>query len=196
MSILVTGFKPFLSEKLNPSELLAQDLSKYFSGDVVSVVLPVEFKKSYEVLSGYLSSDEFDYVIMLGQAAGRDKVCLEKIALNWVQSEYPDETGVIPPIAEISSSHPLALMSSFPVDHIYEELHRKALPISISFSAGTYVCNELYFQVSANHPVKSVFIHVPLVKEQIQDNKPRPYMEYAQQLDILKQIINVLLSER
>ena len=49
MKILVTGFKPFLGEKINPSEMLAVELAKNFS-EITSLLLPVEFGKSFEIL--------------------------------------------------------------------------------------------------------------------------------------------------
>lgn len=196
MKILVTGFKPFLSEKINPSELLAQDLEKIFPDSVTSIILPVEFGRSYEVLKESLKAQSFDYVLMLGQAAGREKICLEKIALNWVQSESPDEANVTPKTQSISETLPLALMSSFPVDRVYQALANEGLPVSISFSAGTYVCNELYFNVSAFEAIRSVFVHVPLIAEQVSEDKPRPFVSYAVQLEVMQKMISVLLSEQ
>ena len=49
MKILVTGFKPFLGEQMNPSEILANELARKFS-EVQALILPVEFKKSFDIL--------------------------------------------------------------------------------------------------------------------------------------------------
>ncbi|AGH95155.1 pyroglutamyl-peptidase I [Pseudobdellovibrio exovorus] len=196
VKILVTGFKPFLSEKINPSELLATDLGKKFPNVVTSFILPVEFGRSYEVLKDVLKAEKFDYILMLGQAAGREKICFEKIALNWVQSESPDEANIVPSTRPIAAEQPLALMSSFPVDQVYQALQKEGLPVSLSFSAGTYVCNELYFKVSAFEDVKSVFVHVPLIEEQVKEDKPRPFIGYAEQLEVMQRMISVLLLEQ
>lgn len=192
MKILVTGFKPFLGESLNPSEHLAVELQKSFPY-VQSLILPVEFLQSFKLLEECLDRSHYDYVILMGQAAGRGAVCLEKLALNWAQSELADEAGVIPETGPISSQSELALMSKFPVDEIYKKLKIKSYPVELSFSAGTYVCNDLYFRVCEKYKdLKVVFVHVPLIKEQVTEAQPRSYIELTQQKEILKSLVQEL----
>lgn len=192
MKILVTGFKAFLGEQLNPSELLALELDKNFLF-VSSLVLPVEFSGSFDVLKDHLNNNQYDFVIMLGQAAGRTKISLEKVALNWVQTENKDESGKMPETGKIFNNEVLALMSQFPVDHVYAELKKAGYPVEISFSAGTYVCNDLYYRMCSAFPsVRSVFIHVPLIAEQVDEKLSRPFMDYKLQFNTLLALINVL----
>lgn len=192
MKILVTGFKAFLGEQINPSELLSIELAKNIPG-VNSLVLPVEFSESFNILKFHLDNKHYDYVIMLGQAAGRTKISLEKIALNWVQTESKDESGHLPDSGKILATQELALMSQFPIDHVYQELNKLGFPVEISFSAGAYVCNDLYFRMCSLLPkFKSVFIHVPLIKEQVKENNFRPYLDYELQLRTLSTTINLL----
>jgi pyroglutamyl-peptidase len=128
---------------------------------------------------------------MLGQAAGRKNICLEKIALNWRQSTQPDEAGYIPETTFIENGRELATMTKFPVDVVAQQLKQQGHPIEISFSAGTYVCNDLYFKTLTEFPnVKSVFIHVPLLPEQQKENDDRPVME----LDVMMKIIDSVLK--
>ena len=186
MKILVTGFKPFLGADTNPSEGLALRLSQSFSA-VEALVLPVEFGRSFEVLQAHLAGKNYGFIILLGQAAGRMKISFEKIALNWLQTEHPDEAGRFFETGEINAGEKLALMSSFEIDRIYSLLKAENLPVEISFSAGTFVCNELYYRtLSEVKNTKAVFIHVPLVRD----------MEMAQQYAILDRIISELLLER
>lgn len=194
VNILVTGFKPFLNEKTNPSELLSIELSKQFA-EVTSLILPVEFGNSFDVLKSHLDINNYDYIVMLGQAAGRDKVSLEKIALNWIQTEYQDESGMLPATGLILEDRPLALMCSFPVDEVYVELKKLNLPVEISFSAGTFVCNDLYFRFLERFvDQKSVFIHVPLIEEQIEEGEFRPYLSLDMQKNILLSLIRKILK--
>lgn len=192
MKILVTGFKAFLGEQLNPSELLSLELDKIFLY-VDSLILPVEFAESFNVLKNHLQGKHYDYVIMLGQAAGRTKISLEKIALNWIQTENKDESGKQPDAGKILNNESLALMSKFPVDQVYAELKKARHPVEISFSAGTYVCNDLYFRVCSGFPeLKAVFIHVPLIPEQVKEDTPRPSLDYNTQLGVISEIISSL----
>jgi pyroglutamyl-peptidase len=184
MKITVTGFRPFLGATSNPSEDLACELAQIFP-EVRAHVLPVEYGHSFELLRLYLQHDQPDYLIMLGQAAGRLKICFEKIGLNWVQSEHPDEAGRHLAAGPILIDQPLALMSEFPVDRVVSALKKENLPVDVSFSAGAFVCNDLYFRALAEFPDKKpVFIHVPLIKD----------MDFETQLNILKKTVSELLS--
>ncbi len=192
MKILMTGFKPFLGQKLNPSEWLVQEIQKK-DPSVRVLVLPVEFGKSFEVLKNIINEETPDFLIMLGQAAGRRNVCLEKIALNWVQSRNKDEAGFLPTTGPIVKDSELAMMTSFPVDQIFAYLIENKQPVEISFSAGTYVCNELYYHaLSQFKKLKSVFVHVPLLPEQLGVDDIRPSMKSDQQLLVVESIVKGL----
>lgn len=189
MKILVSGFKPFLGESVNPSEILANELSGLFK-NVESVILPVEFERSFQILEKSVDQIRPDYLIMTGQAAGRKNVCFEKIGLNWIQSQNQDEVGTLPRAGRILPHVDLALMTSFPIEKIFFELKKELLPVEISFSAGTFVCNELYFRVLNKFQfLKSVFVHLPLLPEQLKGNDSRPTLEKTQQLRILQKCI-------
>jgi pyroglutamyl-peptidase len=95
MKILISGFKPFLGESLNPSERLVQEIQKKYS-TISTIVLPVEFQAAFNHLKKKILEISPDVIIMLGQAAGRKNISLEKIALNWRESSQPDEVGYIP----------------------------------------------------------------------------------------------------
>lgn len=194
MKILVTGFKPFLGEKINPSQILAENISAEISG-VSCCVLPVEFQSAFEQLINKTKNNQFDFIILLGQAAGRSKISLEKIALNWLQTEHADESGVKPVTGFIFENRDLALMTEFPVDEVYESLKAEGYPVEISFSAGTYVCNNLYYKCLAeNLKAPVVFIHVPLCEEQIkfQNGEARPYLPLHQMQLTLTRTVELL----
>ena len=196
MKILVTGFKPFLGEALNPSEILSQDLQKHFS-EVRSLILPVEFENAFLKLEEHLKIYQYSYVILLGQASGRSKIGFEKIGLNWQQSEHADEKGYKPTTGEIHLGEVLALMSQFDVDSAVQSLKQDKKPVEVSFSAGTYVCNDLYYRALKQfNESKIVFVHVPMIKEQIKDSKTQPYLDYTDILDTLKKLIESLVVQK
>ena len=187
MKVLVTGFKPFLGEKINPSEMLALELAQNFP-EVEALILPVEFKKSFEILKQKLNSNSYDYLISIGQASGRSKIGFEKLGVNWVETEHKDESGSLPATGKIVEG-PLALMTDFPVQNIYQKLLQDGFPVEISFSAGTFVCNELYFRALHGFPgLKSIFIHVPLIESQALE-KQKPFLSYSDSLICLSQVL-------
>lgn len=186
--VLVTGFKPFLGEKINPSELLCEKIE-----NVEHLILPVEYQKSFEVLSSVVKNEPPEFLIMLGQASGRANICLEKIGLNWIQTRTADEAGFIPPVGMIDAKLPLAYLSTFPVDQIYYELKKKYPRLEISFCAGTFVCNQIYFKTLAEFPeVKSIFIHVPLLPEQLKQSDLRPSMSLQEMILFLNDLVDRL----
>jgi pyroglutamyl-peptidase len=162
-SILVIGFKPFLGGAVNPSQILALELAETNS-NVEALILPVEFGNSFEILKNHLKANKMpDYLVMIGQAAQRKKVCLEKIGLNWMQSENKDETGFLPKASALIANAPIALESIFPIEKCYLELLKSEEPVEVSFSAGTFVCNEVYFKAMYEFKnLKSIFVHVPV----------------------------------
>lgn len=191
MKILISGFKPFLGETINPSERLVLEVQKKYPA-ISTIVLPVEFETAFLNLKNKIQELSPDYLIMFGQAAGRKNICLEKIALNWRQSAQPDEAGYTPTTGLIDKDQSLAVMTEFPIDSSYSQLKDKQYPIEISFSAGTYVCNDLYFKVLTEFPnLKSVFIHVPLMEEQQRINDDRPVMHF----DVMMNVVEDLLKK-
>lgn len=185
--ILVSGFKPFLNEKINPSELLVEKLKVKYQG-LQAVVLPVEFDRAFIELQNQIEKGGVRFIIMFGQAGGRPNVCLEKIALNWNQTKLPDEAKFLPALGRIGDGE-LALMSSFPVDDCAEFLADRKLKVETSFSAGAFVCNNLYFKVLKNYPlIPAIFVHVPFLPEQGPVNYPK--MEFDLMEKTASEIIN------
>ncbi|MES2800994.1 MAG: pyroglutamyl-peptidase I [Bdellovibrionota bacterium] len=189
--ILVSGFKPFLNEKINPSELLVEKLKVNYK-DLKAVVLPVEFDRAYLELQKTIEAVRPKFVIMFGQAGGRPNVCLEKIALNWNQTKSADESKHIPQTGRIGDGE-LALMSTFAVDDLSVFLADRRLKTEISFSAGAFVCNNLYFKVLKNNPlIQSIFVHVPFLPEQGLPSHPK--MDFELMYETASQIVQFAKS--
>lgn len=189
--ILVSGFKPFSNEKINPSELLVEKL-KVKHQDLKSVILPVEFDRAYVELQKTIEQVNPKFVIMFGQAGGRPNICLEKIALNWNQTKSADESKFVPQTGRIANGE-LALMSTFLVDDLAAFLADRRLKIEISFSAGAFVCNNLYFKVLKNNPlIQSIFIHVPFLPEQGLASQPK--MDFEKMYETAEQIVQFAKS--
>lgn len=162
---LFTGFAPFLDHWQNPSLRVAQNLASHFGFGNQAIELPVVFGDSFNVLSRFLKNQETfpDQLWLFGLASNRAEICLERVALNWIETRFPDESGTRfdkpsfiydeAPEAIIQKDHPLFL-SRFESDSF-----------KISHSAGTFVCNELYFRTLiefADFRNQIIFVHVPL----------------------------------
>lgn len=127
------------------------------------MVLPVSYEKAYETLKGDIDSFQPDYVLALGLAAQRESIQLERIAINVDHSSQPDNLGVTKNHEPILSEGPDGLFSTLPLEQWLEYAQVKNYPVTLSNSAGTYVCNNLMYKLlyCSNKRYRSGFIHVP-----------------------------------
>ena len=192
--ILLTGFKPFLNEPINPSEILANKMAEIFP-DLSVLTLPVSYENSFAQLKKYWQSQgPFDGLVMLGQAGGRNSVCLERVAVNWCETSYADEDGVNLPVGPLLANAPSSYISSFFNSQWIDELS-KIGPTAVSFSAGTYVCNSLYYRALhelTKNQKPTLFVHVPYLPEQTKDKPQMPSMDLSTQQNIIKKIIELM----
>lgn len=171
--LLVTGFVPFLDFPVNPTEQMAQHVDGERIGDyqVVSAVLPVEFAKSASVLLKKYDKVQPDAVISLGLGAGRDRITPERIAINCNDGEA-DNSGVSNQDAYIVKGGPAGYFSTLPIRGMVNRLKEHHIPAEISNTAGTYLCNNVMYQMlhylhqeNRQHQVRAGFIHVPASHE-------------------------------
>ncbi len=170
MRVLLTGFEAFNHNALNPSQELLKSLSemqKALPRLVISgVVLPVTFKEAFEKAKEQVLRFNPDAVLSLGLAGGRAKMSLERIAINCIDAEIPDNIGAQPRDLKIEASGPAAYFSTLPLRQMLEAM--SAVPSEISNSAGTYVCNYLMYRLlhEFNYTSRmSGFLHLPYSSE-------------------------------
>lgn len=200
--ILVTGFLPFNGEKINPSEILLDWIKKDFSAlGVETLLLPVSFQSAPLLVENKLKETDFEHILMLGQAGGRHKVSLERVALNWTETVIPDENNFQPVMGKISDDGPEAIFTQAPVEVWKSELLAHGHPVEISLSAGGYVCNHLYFKTlqmlkAEGHSSKACFVHVPYLPEQIVGKPPHiPSMDFTTMQSVLYWLLNDILKK-
>lgn len=199
--ILLTGFEPFLGGPVNPSQILLENIKRdlTFNDQVHTLLLPVSFAKAPRLVAAAMAMQDYDCVLMLGQAGGRKNICLERVGLNWNETEKPDEDGSTPVRGTISSQAPPALFTTAPVEQWMQILKEHQIPVEISLSAGGYVCNNVYFktlQVLGSSPeTEACFIHVPYLPEQAEGKPDRPpAMELETMLKAVKLILSSILQ--
>lgn len=190
--VLVTGFEPFLGSSVNPSRELIRALTHESSlkDCIIPLVLPVSYRRSFPLLQSAWEAFEGGAILMFGQAGGRPKISLERVALNWWESALPDEDGQRPATGPISEGEPGASFCELPLDVWRDELEAIGIPCEVSLSAGGFVCNHLYHHVRrAMKDVPVLFVHLPFLPEQAAGGKPSldlAKMEQAARLLIQK----------
>lgn len=171
MKVLLTGFEPFGGESSNPSAEAVLQLCRQQPPAGISwqaLILPVEFKRSGELLHDAVCRLEPDLVVCVGQAGGRTALCLEQVAINLLEARIADNSGWQPSGEAVINDGPAAYFSNLPLKAIRAHLQQHGIPVQISYSAGTYVCNALMYQLMhmlsgspAPRGTRGGFIHIP-----------------------------------
>lgn len=192
MKILITGFDPFNKETVNPAYLAVSKLRNTYDDIILTKLeIPTSFSHSFEILSQELNND-YDAVIMVGQAGGRKEISLEKVAINYIDAKIADNDGLVISHQAINSNGKEAYFTTLPILKLLSDLEKESIPAKISYSAGTFVCNYLMYKVLEyfnTTNTKVGFIHVPYIKEQIKDDKT-PYMD----LDMITKALETIIK--
>lgn len=172
MKILVTGFDPFGGETVNPAwEAVSRLPAETGGAEIVKLQVPTMFGRAPEAVLREVERLRPDFVVSVGQAAGRTAITPERIAINCEEASIPDNAGFQPaggPVVEGGSDGYFSLL---PVKEMTAAIQAAGLPGKVSNTAGTYVCNHLMYHIlhacHTRYPgMRSGFIHVPCIPEQ------------------------------
>jgi len=194
--VLLTGFEPFGGASFNPSGAVVQAIAERgVDGiEIVTAILPVEFKRSAEMLVELISSHRPDVVISLGQAEGRDFIGPEQVAINLADGRIADNAGVKIENQSINPSAADGYFSTLPIRAIVDAISSLGIAAKISFSAGTFICNEVFFAAQSflqESEVISGFIHLPLAPNQATEFPGLPTMPLEDQVNAIEAAIKV-----
>ena len=173
--VLITCFEPFGGRGWNASfEAVAALPNAVGPFGLYRLCLPVEFGRAAELARAAMDGIHPSAVICVGEAAQRDAITPEMVALNLRYARIPDNAGYQPLDEPVVAGGENALFSTLPVRAMAEAIRAAGLPAEVSYSAGTYVCNDLFYLLLHHlhdSGVPAGFIHVPadgpLTAEQI-----------------------------
>lgn len=175
MKILVTGFDPFGGESVNPAyeavKLLPDVIGR---AEIFKLEIPTVFSLSGPAVEEGIRKYQPDVVICVGQAGGRASISVEKVAINFVDARIPDNNGEQPLDEPLQADGPAAYFATLPVKAMVQHVKEAGLPCYLSFTAGTYVCNSIMYNVlymcEKRYPgIRAGFIHVPYACGQVID---------------------------
>jgi pyroglutamyl-peptidase len=171
MRILITGFEPFGGQHINPSWEVARALAQGHvpQAQVQAIQLPCVFAQAASALTRALDDFLPDIVLALGQAEGRCDISVERVAINIMDARIADNAGAQPIDQPVVPPGPAAYFSTLPIKHLVARMRAAGFPASVSQTAGTFVCNQVFYALQhalVGRPVRSGFVHVPLLPEQ------------------------------
>ncbi|NII10960.1 pyroglutamyl-peptidase I [Oleiagrimonas sp. C23AA] len=185
LNVLLTGFDAFGGETENPSWQVAQALDGQRIGEhqVVAECLPTSFRKALGHLLKAIKTHRPALVLCLGQAGGRTRLSLERVAINLIDARIADNEGWQPIDMPVLDGGPAAYFSTLPIKAMLGALHEAQLPAHMSHSAGTFVCNQVFYGLM-HHLAKSDtpagFMHIPYSSQQTADSgRDAPSMSLA-----------------
>ncbi|MDQ0028919.1 pyroglutamyl-peptidase I [Arthrobacter bambusae] len=168
--ILLTGFEPFGGDSSNSSwgaVLEAQEILRGEGHTVEVLELPCVFGESAAVLREAMGKLQPELTICVGLAGGRDRLSLERVAINCDDARIPDNAGNRPIDEPVVPEGPAAYFSTLPVKSALRALQIAGIRAEVSQTAGTYVCNHVFYALmhelgGADTPrARGGFIHVP-----------------------------------
>lgn len=170
MTVLLTGFEPFEHQSVNASWLAVEAVAKAWSGPRLDVVrLPVSFARGPGVLLAALDRVRPDVVVCVGEAGGRTALSVERVAINVADARIPDNDGAQPVDEPLVPDGPVAYLTGLPLRACVDAAHRVQVPAEVSDTAGTFVCNAVFYALAralVGSGVAYGFVHVPRTPEQ------------------------------
>lgn len=187
--ILVTGF---LAKEgtTNASEILVNSLIDRLPEELEPLKKSLHFDFMIDdpfalsqKLKDTLGSVQPRHCIFIGQAPGRNKITLERVATNHKFTGPPPKLGQPQSGEAVVENASAAYMATLPDQHdIVEVLHQSGIPAGISNDAGNGSCNQILYETlhiaeTSNLGLYCGFVHIPALPEQVISDWPQnPFM--------------------
>lgn len=207
--VLLTGFEPFEGAAINPSWEAARALDGWMlpgSAGAVHVrarCLPCVFGAALQALDLAMAEWQPQLIIAVGQAGGRSAFTPERVAINIDDARIGDNAACQPIDQPVVPGAPPAYFSTLPIKAIVAAVRAAGLPAEVSNTAGTFVCNHLFFGLmhrlaqAGQAGVRGGFIHIPYLPEQAAcASGARPSMALADAIVALRIAVQVSVQHR
>ena len=173
MKILLTAFEPFGGDTINPAQEAVKLVKDNIKGaDIVKIDVPVVFNEAGKVVYEAIKKENPDVVFCIGQAGGRFDITPERVAVNIQDARIADNSGAQPKDVKCFEDGKNAYFTKLPVKAMVKYMKDAGVPASVSYTAGTFVCNDLMYSVlyhiDKEYPdMIGGFMHVPFLHEQV-----------------------------
>jgi len=199
-TVLLTGFEPFNKEPINPAWETVRALDGWSGAGftVVARQLPCVFGAAIDTMRAAIDELKPSLVIAIGQAGGRVDLSVERIAINIDDAPIEDNRQQQLVDQPIVAGGPAAYFSTLPIKAIVQALRAAGLPASVSQTAGTFVCNHIFYglmhALAAHDDVKAGFIHIPYLPEQAARHPGAASMSLAQMVEGIRIAVRTSLA--
>lgn len=171
--LLITGFDPFGGESVNPSYEAVKGLPDIIGEySLTKACIPTKFGAATEKVIELAEKIQPHAIICVGQAGGRGGITPEVIGINLRDASIPDNGEYMPKDEKCVPDGQNAFFSTLPVKAMVNAIKEKGIPASLSYTAGTFVCNDLLYTLLHRFEgtdIKIGFIHVPFLPSQAKE---------------------------
>lgn len=179
--LLITGFDPFGGGLVNPAwEAVSRLPDRVGEYDVTKLRVPTVFGRAAETVLEAARWLRPGVILCVGQAGGRSGVTPEMVAVNLRYASIQDNTGSLPQDVPVVEGGPAAYFATVPVRAMAQAVQERGISGTVSYSAGTFVCNDLMYTLLhtfAGSGVRVGFVHVPFLPEQAGEGVPSMPLE-------------------
>jgi pyroglutamyl-peptidase len=199
VTILLSGFEPFDGAATNASWQAVSALRDSWDEDepLVAVELPCAFADAWPVLRAMIDEHRPRVVVAVGLAGGTSAVRLERVAINVIDARIPDNAGSAPVDVPVVEDGPAAYFSTLPLKPALVAVRDAGVPIGVSSTAGTYVCNATFYDLmrwaEGRDGVRAGFVHVPAISA---PGAPEPDGESLPLADVVRALRVVVETAR
>lgn len=174
--LLVSGFEPFGSSPVNPSQevvnALASERDAWLADAMVldTCVLPVDARRGPRMLVRVIDDLRPQAVVCLGESARARAITLERVFVNLADYRIADNAGNQLIEQPIVRGGPAAYFSTLPLQVMREVVMEAGTPVEYSLSAGTYLCNHVAYAAlhhARRRRLAAGFVHLPRLPEQV-----------------------------
>lgn len=189
--MLITGFDPFGKYSMNPSWQAVQALpDRVGEYELTRLLLLNIYGSEFKKIAQAAAELQPDCILMLGMHSSSTKIILDTVAINLRDALIEDNLGHKPWNEPILAGGPAAYFATADMHTLVKKLRREGLPVEIGYSAGAYICNEVFYMALHTYRQSSIkigFVHVPLLPEMVWDESmARPL---AETVAVLQRII-------
>jgi pyroglutamyl-peptidase len=186
-TVVVTGFGNWARTAPNPATLALRELSAqtWRHCRFVPIEVPVKTTGLFEIVEDALLTYRPAIWLGLGVAPEATVIRLEVAGINCRDFDVPDNDDLKLDGAPVVEGGDDAYFSTLPVRDLVSAIQDAEIPVSISYSAGTHLCNQMLYtslHLTRRHGLdtKCGFMHVPytpdLASKLAETEGPQPSM--------------------
>ena len=172
--VLLTGFEPFGSFKVNPSwaalKLAQADGLLQKNARFLLAEIPVDYARAFSVFDKAARMFKPQVAVSFGVHGGLEgrelaTIYIERIARNRDQAAKPDNAGQVRGRQAIIANAPKSLRTRYVLRGLRSRLSSAGFEAKFSGNAGGYLCNHLFFRAAWAYQDRfpCLFVHVPPV---------------------------------